>query len=354
MCNEHLEPLPETLVSTYKDVQLKCYKSTQASDVFDDLFSGPDDFCHSASIQSIPSITPTYEEMKLLIGTGDNDMVPSSTLNFFEQSETPDYNVGDMAPLSSAVVEKYMCSICTYASRLRSKEKTKLAKEKQKRKVKGDKLFPDAEKVDDDTASEESLKRGRRSRSSSPQQKRPDEQGGIRERSPIDTSISCCFVSAAKFNDLDAYDSDKETDNVRKERRETDAFNILDDLGLARNKDTRTDEEKGFMGLDYFFVPYNDAGMGHHYLLGIAPKQKYLFALESMNHAVLFKEQPIKGIYLLALVQIPREQLDRDWPIYGRWTKKDDKLPDGSPQAVWQMDVHSKYLTGPDLKRTIC
>lgn len=331
ICREHLESLPEALVSIHKDVQLKCRNAEKAEAISEN----PDlnDPCHSASIRSIDGITLTNWEMLLLIGTGNNDMIPDSSGKTLMQK----FKIGDMPIIDSAVLEKYMNSICKYANRLRKKESPESEKAKEEKIAKGGKSTPETKKMDDDTAKVESSKRGSRSRSSSPRPKRPDAKGKTRERSPLDTSISCCFVPSAKFNDSYDYDSEEEIDDVRMKRRTVDTFSILDNLGLTRNRD-------GFMGLDYMFVPYDEGGDGEHYfLLGIAPKQKYLFVLESMNNKYSMADKPIKGIYLLALAQIPREQLDEDWPIYGRWTIKNDTFPDGSPQGVWQLDTYSKY-----------
>jgi len=87
--------------------------------------------------------------------------------------------------------------------------------------------------------------------------------------------------------------------------------------------------------MDYLFIPYYDEHM-HHVLMGIAPKQGFVFIINSVEIDYSREEQPAKGLMALALMLCPETQA---WPLYGQWAEKDAQ--DGSPNCARQGDFHS-------------
>ncbi|KAH7407210.1 hypothetical protein BKA64DRAFT_640146 [Cadophora sp. MPI-SDFR-AT-0126] len=87
-----------------------------------------------------------------------------------------------------------------------------------------------------------------------------------RKAAPVPTMPdfpSCIFISTADF----------ETMNHDNKTR-TDAIDLLQNMECVGDK---------FRNLDYLFVPYHNEYLGehgHYCLLGIAPKQKYIFAID--------------------------------------------------------------------------
>lgn len=99
---------------------------------------------------------------------------------------------------------------------------------------------------------------------------------------------------------------DFEQINPNSENR-IDAIDLLENMGCVREK---------FMNLDYLFIPFHDTSIGHYSLLGLAPKQKYAFVIDSLTQTEWHeKEWPLSGLLELLLSQTDQTE-EEHWPIY--------------------------------------
>lgn len=90
--------------------------------------------------------------------------------------------------------------------------------------------------------------------------------------------------------------------------------------------------------LDYLFLPTNSEGT-HYFLVGIAPKQKFVFAIDSYarnekGHAL--DNENVDPIVEILLREFPGE----DFPMYGQWALR-SKTTDGSPNCAQQSDIYN-------------
>lgn len=133
----------------------------------------------------------------------------------------------------------------------------------------------------------------------------------------------------------------------RYQKRLADAHEMLNSRNLSAFAPNTPGNKQGFWGLDYLLIPYDR--FGHMMLLGIAPKQKFFFLIDSVDPVegtMTMHDWPMSGLAFLALSQIPRDQLGpKIWKCYGRWTAPDRVA--GEPPAVWQRDGDSKYFARP-------
>ncbi|KAF4624462.1 hypothetical protein G7Y89_g13707 [Cudoniella acicularis] len=101
--------------------------------------------------------------------------------------------------------------------------------------------------------------------------------------------------------------------------------------------------ENELQALDYLLIPYhkfaNPDGLGHGSLLGIAPKQKLVFIIDSMRFGVWASvdEWPFQGLMALALKTLPRSL---NWPLFGQWSNR-GAATDGSPNSAQQRDYYN-------------
>ena len=95
-----------------------------------------------------------------------------------------------------------------------------------------------------------------------------------------DGYMSCQFIENTEFNRL------KPGRSVDEYLSDFDRWQIARELMVGAKADG-----KDFENLDYLFILYHDtsfdqriASTGHYLLLGIAPKQKYVFAIDSLSY----------------------------------------------------------------------
>ncbi|KUJ20823.1 uncharacterized protein LY89DRAFT_779519 [Mollisia scopiformis] len=96
-----------------------------------------------------------------------------------------------------------------------------------------------------------------------------------------------------------------------------------------------------FLNLDYLFIPYYEDTMNHFWLMGIAPKQKFCFLIDScpFDHW----DDPIQGmrdIIINQTLSLPGASLKTAWPLYGQWSQR-TATDDGSPDAPQQSDSYN-------------
>lgn len=241
---------------------------------------------------------------------------------------------GIMLSLTQNVVENYVRMICAYVNRVRLQA---------------------AQANDTTAAGEASAERpSRRRRSASPAprarsrgSRSPDREQNMgteaatRQRSPAPRprtpptpdapppGPSCAYITQYDLEDL-------QDDTNRPLPDRTDAVDtLLDKLNLGA-----VGSRQPLLELDYLFVPWLSAI--HQFLVGMAPKQKFFFALDSSQGTTTIKDWPITGLLLLALEQISRTELDEGWHMYGQWWEKEAQ--DGSPDVVRQRDYYSECL----------
>jgi hypothetical protein len=92
------------------------------------------------------------------------------------------------------------------------------------------------------------------------------------------------------------------------------------------------------MEMDYLFIPYYDQSHSHHVLMGIAPKQGFVFIINSVEIDYSREEQPARGLMALAMIICPG---DEAWPLYGQWASLPKDTDDDSPNCARQGDFHN-------------
>ncbi|KAH7357197.1 hypothetical protein BKA65DRAFT_580609 [Rhexocercosporidium sp. MPI-PUGE-AT-0058] len=139
---------------------------------------------------------------------------------------------------------------------------------------------------------------------------------------PIITQFSSCmFISNDDFEQI----------NPNLEGR-IDAIDLLENIGCVREK---------FMNLDYLFIPFHDTNIGHYSLLGLAPKQKHGFVIDSLTQTDWKEtEWPLSGLLELLFSQTDQAEEDH-WPIYGKWAQNENETDDGSQNCARQGDLYN-------------
>jgi hypothetical protein len=101
-----------------------------------------------------------------------------------------------------------------------------------------------------------------------------------------------------------------------------------------------------FMEMDYLLVPYVE--YGHSVLLGIAPKQRFVFVIDSIAQEFDSKSNTVNGPKALLLTLCPNfaysndptQLKPEDWTVFGQWSLR-TKTTDGSPNAAQQKDEYN-------------
>ena len=104
-----------------------------------------------------------------------------------------------------------------------------------------------------------------------------------------------------------------------------------------------------FMNLDFFFVPYHNPNLGehgHYSLLGIAPKQRYVFAIDSLEQTDWNVDLwPLSAIWDILLSQIVEndEEAKDSWSVYSEWSaEKEEKTKmKNCPSCPRQGDMYN-------------
>lgn len=165
-----------------------------------------------------------------------------------------------------------------------------------------------------------------KSRSRSPVSGR--QRHGYRERPTIEPRLeskdkgpSCVMISMKNFDELVDIDD---------WRREPAIGRVFRELNI---------DGENFMELDYLFIPRFDDFADHHYLAGIAPKQKFAFVMDSCD-----EYDGRNGVWSQLIRDIitygSKDSVDCDWPIYGQWSMR-SATTDGSADSAQQRDAHS-------------
>ncbi|KAE8444564.1 hypothetical protein EG329_014488 [Mollisiaceae sp. DMI_Dod_QoI] len=147
---------------------------------------------------------------------------------------------------------------------------------------------------------------------------------GYRQRDPIEparkpTPKSCAMISDRDFECILA--------GLTPAGRQWEVGRILNGIDCNGSN---------FMALDYLFIPYYDEGREHFFLMGIAPKQKFCFVIDSCPWDYPIDEDPARGLREIIIHQ-SSERAASSWPIYGQWQKR-TRTDDGSPDAPQQRD----------------
>lgn len=94
-----------------------------------------------------------------------------------------------------------------------------------------------------------------------------------------------------------------------------------------------------FMDTDYIFMPQG-AGSNHHHLVGIAPKQNFVFIMDSCFR-YLNGDSLTELLREFVRVGTGCELSSQTWPVYGEWSTRIDLTKDGSPDVPVQRDSHN-------------
>lgn len=108
----------------------------------------------------------------------------------------------------------------------------------------------------------------------------------------------------------------------------TALLNMLNTLGLTR---------ENIQKLDYLFIPFHHWENQHFFLMGLAPKQGFVFLIDSCTNTYPKNTYPVQSLLALALYVCP---LDVSWPMYGNWSSREWQ-EDESPNCARQGDWHN-------------
>ncbi|KAL2072669.1 hypothetical protein VTL71DRAFT_12012 [Oculimacula yallundae] len=233
------------------------------------------------------------------------------------------------------MIDAYITMVCKYANRVRGDAK-RLALEQSKA---GKKL----DRMEDGN---------QRARSRSPPR---TETKPIRVRSPVrgesreegsstaeeddtrDISPSCKILSGtALFNCFTDIDEPFQTNPEELDEKALDQ--VLDNIDLT---------QQNFRELDYLFIPIVDQGYAHAILVGLAPRQKYAFFLDSSDQfeqtrwwsaglmAIIHKLDPT-----IKFTDLNKPVIDRTkyWYLFGQYPQR-SKTTDSSPDGPQQSDA---------------
>jgi hypothetical protein len=81
---------------------------------------------------------------------------------------------------------------------------------------------------------------------------------------------------------------------------------LLQNIGLT---------PKSVLELDYLFIPYFDSDMEHHVLIGLAPKQGFVFIIDSCTNSYPREQFPAQGLLALALLVSPWSTMAFIWQL---------------------------------------
>ncbi|KAI9055625.1 hypothetical protein LZ554_000569 [Drepanopeziza brunnea f. sp. 'monogermtubi'] len=120
------------------------------------------------------------------------------------------------------------------------------------------------------------------------------------------------MITAQKYNTINSI-GDNEIDE--------DALDqVLGDIDL---------HEGNFFELDYLFIPVDNGS--HHMLVGVAPKQKFVFAIDSIGTS----EKGIMAIMRRCVPEVTFAKYNRIlvpnssfWPIFRQWSSRANKTLD--------------------------
>jgi hypothetical protein len=148
---------------------------------------------------------------------------------------------------------------------------------------------------------------------------------------PIDHRPSCIMVPNDIFNQI----------------QEASAWGLgsrskaITDIFKARNLTAPT-----FMLLDYLFIPFKEAD-SHYVLIGIAPRQHFIFVIDTVNGEWPIDEYPVQSLYAMLLQLLPESSEDdkekqamENWNVFGQWSRR-SRTADGSPNCAQQTDRYN-------------
>ncbi|CZT08540.1 hypothetical protein WAI453_007177 [Rhynchosporium graminicola] len=124
----------------------------------------------------------------------------------------------------------------------------------------------------------------------------------------------------------------------------------LDDLLLSINCTA-----DNFRELDYLFIPVVDDYQAHAFLMGLAPKQKYAFRLNSCDSSIELEDR-WWGVALMAIIHrldptiktntmnrelnVPESDRSKYWYLFGQYPRR-THTNDGSPDGPQQRDYYN-------------
>ncbi|KAH7323719.1 hypothetical protein BKA65DRAFT_567569 [Rhexocercosporidium sp. MPI-PUGE-AT-0058] len=200
--------------------------------------------------------------------------------------------------LEDAVIDQYIAMICRYINEIRRKKSDHLV-----------------------SAHEQSSRPEYDYRSHSPEPPLTE--------TPEPYYPSCRYISTSVLRDLaEKEDEDNAMDTAPAPTLIRQATKILKDMDCTGEK---------FFKLDYLFIVYTDGG--HYRVLGLAPKQKYAFSIDSVQD-YWDEGRTIDKRFIMAVLlsQMPGPDT---WPIYGQWAYRGDDKYDGSPNCCRQGDDYN-------------
>ncbi|PMD41230.1 hypothetical protein L207DRAFT_623420 [Hyaloscypha variabilis F] len=100
---------------------------------------------------------------------------------------------------------------------------------------------------------------------------------------------------------------------------------------------------------DYIFAPSLDKTGFHFALMGIAPKQKFIFTMDSVAYDPRYNkwEFPSQKLYNLLLFLLPgnlddkNNEVEANWNVFGQWAERGLSKRDESPNCCRQRDGYN-------------
>ncbi|KAE9373781.1 hypothetical protein N431DRAFT_466050 [Stipitochalara longipes BDJ] len=103
-------------------------------------------------------------------------------------------------------------------------------------------------------------------------------------------------------------------------------------------------DKDGILDLDYLFTPSIETRGVHYGLMGIAPKQQFVFVVDSVKSGYTFRVQKMYNILLYLLpgnVDDKKQEAEANWNVFGQWSRRENKKTDGSPNCCVQGDYYN-------------
>ncbi|CZT41087.1 uncharacterized protein RSE6_00772 [Rhynchosporium secalis] len=258
----------------------------------------------------------------------------------------PDY---EMVTDNDSIVNEYIDMICRHVNR-----ETKAAKDEElefQSKKDLDTVFPRAQAPPVQREGDGSRRRSRSTGTEShisPRVRKPNDEEPIQPKTIVD-GPSCKMITAESFN------------RIRTSTSMNDYLIPHTEVELKRMLHEVDCTPENFKSLDYLFIPIHHRDK-HMLLIGIAPKQKFAFVIDSYMRsndgtsgrpedkqenkwyrrglqAILMLLDPVAH-FTKNNVPVPQVEKDRQWYIFGQYVLR-SKNTDKSPYAPQQRDFYN-------------
>ncbi|KAE8454668.1 hypothetical protein EG329_000291 [Mollisiaceae sp. DMI_Dod_QoI] len=261
------------------------------------LSDSEDDFHPSQieeiNLQSLAIQVPQKAPYKVSLKWEDLAVVINSrTLPETKEKESDGDKSYMRASVSVNVVQQYISLICLYANRVRARAE-RTDKETQTT-------------AQDDANAQEKTNKTKITKTKIPRR------------------VSCKFLTIAQFRQIEVAVKNKD------QELSGDIRGILSAKRITK---------ENFQTLDFLFIPYIDKCNGHYMLLGFAPKQRYMFLVDSSDMQQINLEANLRNTLLAILNYLVPEEADRErWDINFSYTAAEEK---SERKAILQRDAYN-------------